>query len=351
LKQFALKVVRFFEINHQRYEIGKKQAGTFVEDATAKVRETVSRSGEALESIDNLIEKINKQKDSTSTADYDEIRIELEKTKAFISSTKEQAEESESASRDAMAKFERQKNMLANLASLGIMAASFGHEAGNWTGNVVKFAEDIQYRMRKDTVWDAFYEQYEPAFNDLISDSKKVRRYAEFALNNIESKKRRKEAVDLCGIAESLIKLFHEVVFSDHSISVKLTRPENPLHIRAYPMDWESILVNLFTNAAWALQGTPMAERKIFINLSESDGFISLEFQDNGRGIEAGTEDMIFEATFTTKKDKLGNEVGTGLGLTIVKSLVEDNSGGEISLLPSSEIGGARFMIRVPKAK
>ena len=125
----------------------------------------------------------------------------------------------------------------------------------------------------------------------------------------------------------------------------------DPLHIKAYPMDWESILVNLFTNASWAMEETPLDERKILISLSEDEDEdeIVLLFEDHGRGIEAGTESMIFEATFTTKRDAAGNETGTGLGLTIVKALVEDNSNGTISLLPPNDAGGARFKITVPR--
>lgn len=350
MKLFTSKVVRYLEVNHQRFEIGKKQPSSVADDAAQKVRETVSRSGQALESIDNLIEHIDEKRGTSDLQDYESIRSELEKTKAIISSTKEQAEESESASQLAIAKFERQKNMLSNLASLGIMAASFGHETGNWTGNIVKFAEDIQYRMRKDAFWDAFYDEYEPVFNDLIADSEKVRRYAEFALSNIESRKRKKEKVDLCSISEALIKLFEEVVFTDQSIEVELQRPDGPLLIKAYPMDWESILVNLFTNASWALEETPLEERKISISLSEDEDDVIMLFEDNGRGVEAGMESMIFEATFTTKRDAAGNETGTGLGLTIVKALIEDNSNGKIALLPPNEAGGARFQINVPKA-
>ncbi len=51
------------------------------------------------------------------------------------------------------AQVEQQKNMLSNLASLGILAASFGHESVDWAGNIVKFAE----RLDEDVISKAWW--------------------------------------------------------------------------------------------------------------------------------------------------------------------------------------------------
>jgi signal transduction histidine kinase len=77
---------------------------------------------------------------------------------------------------------------------------------------------------------------------------------------------------------------------------------------------------------------------------------VVIHFEDTGRGLEAGTEEVIFQPTFTTKRNERGEDIGTGLGLTIVKSFVEVNTGGTITAKQRGELGGAVFIIRVPRS-
>jgi signal transduction histidine kinase len=126
--------------------------------------------------------------------------------------------------------------------------------------------------------------------------------------------------------------------------------PENDdCLILAYPADWESILVNLITNSVWAMEKKPKAHRMIRLTLAVDGGDCVLVFEDSGRGLEAGTEEQIFQPTFSTKRDEKGDVYGTGMGLTIVKSCVEENSGGTVRVRASGELGGAAFEIRVPR--
>ena len=58
----------------------------------------------------------------------------------------------------------------------------------------------------------------------------------------------------------------------------------------------------------------------------------------------------MFAPTFTTKRNKRGEIVGTGMGLTIVRSFVVENSGGTIIAQPSDTLDGAELVITVPRA-
>ncbi|HBN27178.1 MAG TPA: hybrid sensor histidine kinase/response regulator [Desulfobacteraceae bacterium] len=105
------------------------------------------------------------------------------------------------------------------------------------------------------------------------------------------------------------------------------------------PHQVRQILINLVTNAVHATPG----EGKIFIAIEDSGEDILFIIKDTGEGIPKENLEKIFEPFFTTKSP--GN--GTGLGLFIIKGIIE-KLGGEIDV--DSRIGvGTTFCITFPK--
>ena len=91
------------------------------------------------------------------------------------------------------------------------------------------------------------------------------------------------------------------------------------------------------------------------IKAGETDDHVFVEFMDNGVGIPKENRDKIFNAFFTTSTPKNRNSntneelSGTGLGLKIIKDIVESYQG-EISLENASEGYATCFRIELPKA-
>jgi signal transduction histidine kinase len=116
------------------------------------------------------------------------------------------------------------------------------------------------------------------------------------------------------------------------------------------PMLWadghqlQQVLINLVTNAHHALRKNPPAERRISIS-TRSDRApqrIHLEVADSGPGIPTHIRAKIFEPFFTTKP---AGE-GTGLGLSLCRSIVEEHGG---TITVESEAGrGTTFRITLP---
>ncbi|HDL01684.1 MAG TPA: HAMP domain-containing histidine kinase, partial [candidate division Zixibacteria bacterium] len=69
--------------------------------------------------------------------------------------------------------------------------------------------------------------------------------------------------------------------------------------------------------------------------------YVMLEILDNGKGISSSAARKIFRAGFTTKKR------GWGLGLTLVKRIIEEYHGGKINL-KKSKPGETLFEIQLP---
>jgi signal transduction histidine kinase len=186
--------------------------------------------------------------------------------------------------------------------------------------------------------------------SDIGSDSKRLQTFAAFALGNVRPDKRRQRMFCVKKTALDVFAVFAESLQHQKKIEIDLADvPVNDCLIRAYPIDWESIFANLITNAMWAITKHG-GQRKIRLAIKEDVANYIITFEDSAFGLEAGTEDQVFEAGFSTRRNNKGELEGTGMGLYIVKTFVQDNSGGKIRAIANGALGGASFIITVPKA-
>ena len=113
------------------------------------------------------------------------------------------------------------------------------------------------------------------------------------------------------------------------------------------------VFVNLITNGIQAIEiqqkemmeeGLEPKKGRILICLRNStkDGYYDVVFDDNGPGIKEENIDKLFAPNFTTKTG------GTGLGLAICRNIVE-KCNGTISYRKSFALGGASFIVTIPK--
>ncbi len=128
-----------------------------------------------------------------------------------------------------------------------------------------------------------------------------------------------------------------------HRHSVALCLSPRPLPVRADPLRLEQAVGNLIVNAA---KFTPDAGT-IEIASSEADGYAVVQVKDNGVGIKAEMLESIF-GLFTQESVGLARtQGGLGIGLTLVKRLVELH-GGDVRAYSEGLGSGARFEMRLP---
>jgi signal transduction histidine kinase len=97
-----------------------------------------------------------------------------------------------------------------------------------------------------------------------------------------------------------------------------------PADLRTPPMfgcELQSILLNLHTNALKALKAQSV--RKIGIQARRDNGFLSILFSDTGIGVEPHMRNEVFKPFVSTSEPDPVLGVGTGLGLKIVRDLVD----------------------------
>lgn len=113
--------------------------------------------------------------------------------------------------------------------------------------------------------------------------------------------------------------------------------------IMAFDLDYmERIILNLLSNA---VKFTP-AGKNVYVTIKDLVDTIIISVRDEGEGIPKDKQETIFNRFIQASRDCKKRKAGTGIGLSLVKSLVELHQG---AIKLSSDIGkGSEFIIYLP---
>jgi two-component system, OmpR family, phosphate regulon sensor histidine kinase PhoR len=163
-------------------------------------------------------------------------------------------------------------------------------------------------------------------------------------LSRIESGSANMEpkAINLEELLKSVVE-FLELKAKSKKQTLQLILPEKKLpELNMDPMALESIFGNLITNAVnYTQEGG-----KITVSLEYGAGPVRIHVIDNGFGIDAKYLDKIFDKFYRVKNERTRYITGTGLGLPIVKGLV-DSLGGTITVESTPGLG-SKFTVILP---
>jgi nitrogen fixation/metabolism regulation signal transduction histidine kinase len=142
---------------------------------------------------------------------------------------------------------------------------------------------------------------------------------------------------DLCNSVISLLT----ADFENRKISLSLNVMPEDLTLYCDRQLMSQVLINLLTNSMYALEDRPGA--RIEVICSENDSRITIEVQDNGKGINQENRKKIFIPFFSTR------DTGSGIGLSFSKFVILQH-GGRVKV--ESEIDkGTVFTIDLPHQK
>jgi signal transduction histidine kinase len=308
-----------------------------------------------------------KRKEDDPTEKTDKAVEELAEFFSEKDSEKESSRKSESNSSKERAKevFERLKqyrdeekkknqslidenNMLRILAGLGLVIGEFIHEVQRFLPG---FDADIKYLKNAVKDYREVYERTELLETNIRSFSSYTSYFDKTISRNII---RELEPIEL----RIVVRRFISIIQNDlKRAEIEFIEPEfkgyDLFTIPMHPSEWASILFNLYTNSKKAIY-RKRCKGKIFIECGIENANVYLEFSDNGDGIPPESEDSIFNAFYTTTSaaNHSGNDVdslvGTGLGLKIVKDIVEFYGGQIFVTSPLSEFK-TTIRIEIPK--
>jgi PAS domain S-box-containing protein len=155
----------------------------------------------------------------------------------------------------------------------------------------------------------------------------------------------RRERVDLAGVADRAVETARPVLDAEgHELAVAL--PEEPVWIDVDVVRMAQALANLLNNAA---KYTPKGGR-VELTAGREGQQAVVRVRDTGLGISPEMLDRIFE--MFTQVDAVGSrsQGGLGIGLTVVRSLVEMH-GGTVAADSAGLGQGSEFVVRLPLAE
>ena len=146
----------------------------------------------------------------------------------------------------------------------------------------------------------------------------------------------------------NIVDVVEEIVMSvinftdSKGISIIFNTDSEEIIIACDPEKIERIVLNLISNAIkFSNEGD-----EILVDVKDKNEFIEISVLDNGIGIEDINLDMIFDRFKQVDKSIIRNAEGTGIGLSLVKSIVELHGG---SICVESEFGkGSKFTVTLP---
>lgn len=243
------------------------------------------------------------------------------------------------------------------LESVGRLAAGVAHEVKNPLALLLLGVEYLSDGINPD---DPNVEEILGEMREAIDRADKIIR----GLVDFSSQRQLEmEATQLPSLVEhALLLVRHEV--KKNNVEVDLQFEEELPDLKIDSAKFEQVLVNLLINAIHAMKDTLHPKIEIQASssklkgverdegvrsaqhLREGDDVVVLTLRDNGSGISEENLQKIFDPFFTTKS----TGVGTGLGLSVVRKIVELHNGGiEVN---NRLLGGVRITItlKVPKS-
>lgn len=281
---------------------------------------------------------------------------QLEKANQQLEEQKEELIALNESLNQTISELERTRNTLVQnekMASLGRMVAGFAHEINTPIGVAVTASSALNDTQEAIMHMLASEEADE---EELVEHLETIRDASRLLLTNLQRAADmvvsfKRTSVDQAHETQRLFGLpevIHDIVLSLNNrfkhtrIEIRTDCPEH-LNIYGYPGVIGQILTNLLMNSYVYGFNEGKTAGAIDIRAAQTNGRITIEYADNGAGMDEETRKRLFEPFFTSLRGK----GGTGLGMYICYNLVTARLNGSIEC--ESQPGeGVLFRIHFP---
>jgi signal transduction histidine kinase len=287
---------------------------------------------------------------SAAYARYEDFK-KLEDAKSIVESTLEELKATQAQL------VQREK-----MASLGELTAGIAHEIQNPLNFINNFSEvnrELLAELEQE-IDRRNFDEVKTIASDLKANEDKITHHGKRADSIVKSMLQHsrksdgtKELTDINALADEYLRLaYHGTRAKDKSFyaDVETCFDEAVDHAAVVPQDIGRVLLNLYTNAFYAVTEKKKQLKEAFkpmvsVQTKKAGQHILITVKDNGTGIPQKALDKIFQPFFTTKPAGKG----TGLGLSLSYDIITKGHGGELRV-DSKEGEGATFQISLPVA-
>ncbi|WXL27009.1 ATP-binding protein [Ectopseudomonas mendocina] len=222
------------------------------------------------------------------------------------------------------------------LASIGRLAAGVAHEIGNPITGIACLAQNLREEREDDSELTEISQQ-------ILEQTKRVSRIVQSLMSFAHSgtHQNAEEPVNLSQVAQDAIGLLS---LNRRSIEVQFYNLCDPEHwVVGDPQRLAQVLINLLSNSRDASE----ANNAVRVRSEASEHTVDLIVEDEGSGIPKAIQSRVFEPFLTTKDPGKG----TGLGLALVYSIVEEHYG-QITIdspIDLEKERGTRIRVTLPR--
>jgi len=232
-----------------------------------------------------------------------------------------------------------EQKILRVLASAGLIVTSFAHEFRNHTDSILPRTDELKQVLLEVIDIDKlkqlpdFFDPY-IMLSDMRKQDERLKSWLDFSISSVRKDKRSRRIINMVSYIEGLEKIWSSLL-SRRNIKMTIDKWKfSEVNFNGHEIDLDGIFNNLITNSVDAYKRSDAGDlREIKLSFSfsplNSNG-ISVVYEDFGPGLleEITEPNKIFQPFYTTKRDdKTGEKIGTGLGMWIVKSTIDEYNG------------------------
>ena len=231
----------------------------------------------------------------------------------------------------------RQVAHMGRLALVGELSATMSHELRQ---PLAAIRANAEAGTRLLTFRPPDLREVGEIFQSIVADDTRAAEVIEGVRKLLRKDEVFATTVDLNQICQESVRLLQ------HEAALRATRLElslSPAHptVAGDPVQLQQVVLNLMLNGLEAAS-TSTAERAVFIHTETNADGVEVTVHDSGPGLSANVHPHLFDPFFSTKAG------GLGLGLVIVRSIVERHNGRVRA--ENHPLGGALFRVRLPAA-
>jgi len=220
-------------------------------------------------------------------------------------------------------------------ATLGEISAMISHEINQPLAAIELYASTCEKLLKSGANQPETMQQ---ALTGVRSQTERVSRIIRSVQDFAQSRSETPQGLDVMAVIRDLAPLID--LQAKRLKAIVKVQGMTGTHIVADKTMMEQVILNLVRNGLEAMRNTPEDKRLLTIEVSRDDALLNIRITDQGSGIAPELRERIFSA-FVTNKPK-----GTGVGLSLCKSLVEKHRG-HISFSDNPK-GGTIFTVELP---